>query len=91
VLSRVSQAWWPHLPANTETQVIDALVGYAAQQIAAKVPLRIVVRPILGLFNGRSNSRIWRRMLSDSKLLRQDDPELIRLAWQQVGGDATRR
>jgi tRNA-dihydrouridine synthase A len=91
VLSRVSQAWWPHLPANTETQVIDALMGYAAQQIAAKVPLRIVVRPILGLFNGRSNSRIWRRMLSDSKLLRQDDPELIRLAWQQVGGDATRR
>ena len=91
VLSRISQAWWPHLPANTETQVIDALVGYAGQQIAAKVPLRIVVRPILGLFNGRSNSRIWRRMLSDSKLLRQDDPELIRLAWQQVGSDATRR
>lgn len=91
VLSRISQAWWPHLPANTETQVIDALVGYAGQQIAAKVPLRIVVRPILGLFNGRSNSRIWRRMLSDSKLLRQDDPELIRLAWQQVGAEATRR
>ena len=91
VLSRVSQAWWPDLPLNTETQVIDALVGYAGQQIAAKVPLRIVVRPILGLFNGRSNSRIWRRMLSDSKLLRQDDPELIRHAWQQVGGDATRR
>ena len=91
VLSRLSQAWWPHLPVNTETQVIDALVGYAAQQIAAKVPLRIVVRPILGLFNGRSNSRIWRRMLSDTKLLRQEDPELIRLAWQQVGGDATQR
>ena len=91
VLSRLSKAWWPQLPANTEAQVVDALVEYAALQIAAKVPLRIVVRPILGLFNGRSNSRIWRRMLSDSKLLKQDDPELIRLAWQQVGGDATRR
>jgi tRNA-dihydrouridine synthase A len=91
VLSRLSQAWWPQLPVNTETQVIDALVKYAAQQIEAKVPLRIVVRPILGLFNGRSNSRIWRRMLSDSKLLRQDDPELIRLAWQQVGGVAIQR
>jgi tRNA-dihydrouridine synthase A len=89
VLSRLSQTWWPQLSVKTELEVIEALVGYATQQIAAKVPLRIVVRPILGLFNGRSNSRIWRRMLSDSKLLRQDDPELIRLAWQQVGGDAT--
>lgn len=91
VLSRLSQAWWPQLPVKTEAEVIEALVQYAAQQIAAKVPLRIVVRPILGLFNRRSNSRIWRRMLSDTKLLRQDDPELIRLAWQQVGGDATLR
>jgi tRNA-dihydrouridine synthase A len=91
VLARLSQAWWPQLAVKTEPEVIEALVGYAGEQIAAKVPLRIVVRPLLGLFNGRSNSRIWRRMLSDSKLLKQDDPELIRLAWQQVGGDATRR
>ena len=91
VLARLSQAWWPQLAVKTEAEVIEALVGYAGEQIAAKVPLRIVVRPLLGLFNGRSNSRLWRRMLSDSKLLKQDDPELIRLAWQQVGGDATRR
>jgi tRNA-dihydrouridine synthase A len=91
VLSRLSQAWWPQLAVKTEAEVIEALVGYAGEQIAAEVPLRIVVRPLLGLFNGRSNSRIWRRMLSDSKLLRQDDPELIRLAWQQVGDDAARR
>lgn len=91
VLARLSQAWWPQLAVKTEAEVIEALVGYAGEQIAAKVPLRIVVRPLLGLFNGRSNSRLWRRMLSDSTLLKQDDPELIRLAWQQVGGDATRR
>jgi tRNA-dihydrouridine synthase A len=91
VLARLSQAWWPHLAVKTEAEMIEALVDYAGEQIAAKVPLRIVVRPLLGLFNGRSNSRLWRRMLSDSKLLKQDDPELIRLAWQQVGGDATRR
>lgn len=91
VLARLSQAWWPQLAVKTEAEVIEALVDYAGQQILAKVPLRIVVRPLLGLFNGRSNSRLWRRMLSDSKLLRQDDPELIRLAWQQVGGAAARR
>ncbi|MDH4401210.1 MAG: tRNA dihydrouridine(20/20a) synthase DusA [Burkholderiaceae bacterium] len=91
VLARLSRAWWPQLAVKTEPEVIEALVGYAGEQIAAKVPLRIVVRPLLGLFNGRSNSRIWRRMLSDSTLLKQDNPELIRLAWQQVGGDAAGR
>jgi len=91
VLVTLSQAWWPHLPVKTEAEVIGALVEYASQQLASEVPLRIVVRPLLGLFNGRSNSRIWRRMLSDSKLLKQDDPELIRLAWRQVGGVATGR
>ena len=91
VLARLSQAWWPQLAVKTEAEVIEALVDYAGQQILAKVPLRIVVRPLLGLFNGRSNSRLWRRMLSDSKLLRQDDPELIRLAWQQIGGVAASR
>ena len=88
VLMRISQAWWPQIESMTEPAVIDALVEYAQTQIEAKVPLRIVVRPILGLFNGRSNSRLWRRMLSDSVLLRENDPELIRQAWKQVGGIA---
>ena len=90
VLSRLSQAWWPQLELKAEAAVIDALVAYAARELAVKTPLRIVVRPLLGLFNGRSNSRVWRRMLSDSVLLRQGDPELIRLAWRQVGGLASR-
>ena len=88
VLTRISQAWWPQIESMAEPAVIDALVEYAQTQIEAKVPLRIVVRPILGLFNGRSNSRLWRRMLSDSVLLRENDPELIRQAWKQVGGIA---
>ena len=90
VLSRISQAWWPQLKRKTEADVVDALVEYAAVQIAAQVPLRIVVRPLLGLFNGRSNSRLWRRMLSDSTLLKQNNPELIRQAWKEVGPSAVR-
>ena len=90
VLSRISQAWWPQLKLKTEAEVVDALVDYAAVQIAAQVPLRIVVRPLLGLFNGRSNSRLWRRMLSDSTLLKHNNPELIRQAWKEVGPSAVR-
>ncbi len=90
VLSRISQAWWPQLKLKTEAEVVDALVDYAAVQMAAQVPLRIVVRPLLGLFNGRSNSRLWRRMLSDSTLLKHNNPELIRQAWKEVGPSAAR-
>jgi tRNA-dihydrouridine synthase A len=88
VLARISHAWWPQLPTKTEADLIEALVNYAAMQVAESVPLRLIARPLLGLFNGRPNSRKWRQMLSDSKLLKQENPELIRLAWQQVGGNA---
>jgi hypothetical protein len=31
---------------------------------------------------------LWRRMLSDSKLLNANDPNLIRRAWSEIGGYA---
>ncbi len=85
ILRQISDAWWPQEAALSEEALIDALVDYANKQVDQGVPLRIMVRPLLGLFNGRPNSRLWRRMLSDSKLLNQSRGELIRQAWHQVG------
>ena len=85
VLSRISQAWWSEQAHPNEREIIDSLVRYAASQMALAVPLRVIVRPLLGLFNGRVNARLWRRMLSDSGRLAQNGPELIRLAWAEVG------
>lgn len=88
VLSELSSAFWPSEQPLTEEELIDRLVRYAALQIERDTPLRIVVRPLLGLFNGRPRSRLWRRMLSDSKLLNMNEAELIRRAWAEVGSTA---
>jgi tRNA-dihydrouridine synthase A len=86
VLSELSSALWPLESQLEESLLIDKLVDYAASQVALDTPLRIVVRPLLGLFNGRPRSRLWRRILSDSKLLNTNDANLIRRAWSEIGG-----
>ena len=85
VLREISQAWWPQDSLIAEEAIIEALACYAQSQTDTGVPLRVVVRPLLGLFNGRPKSRLWRRMLSDSTLLNESKADLIRQAYQQIG------
>jgi tRNA-dihydrouridine synthase A len=42
---------------------------YAVQETTRGVPLRAIVRHMLGLYHGQPNARVWRRMLSDAALL----------------------
>ncbi len=85
LLREISKAWWPHDALLSEQAIIEALACYAHNQTQAGVPLRVVVRPLLGLFNGRPRSRLWRRMLSDSNLLNESKANLIREAYDLVG------
>lgn len=88
VLTELSSVLWPNYDALQEDILIDRLVEYAANQVDRGTPLRIIVRPLLGLFNGRPRSRLWRRMLSDSKLLNLNDAALIKRAWAEIGSTA---
>lgn len=85
ILREISGAWWPQEVPLSDEALIEALVVYANREMSRGVPLRIMVRPLLGLFNGRPQSRLWRQMLSDSKQLNLGTGDLIRAAWQQVG------
>lgn len=84
ILANISSAWWPELEPLSEETLIESLVQYADQQVDRGVPLRIMVRPLLGLFNGRPKSRLWRQTLSDSKQLNGARGALIRTAWQKI-------
>lgn len=86
VLSEVSLRLWPSSRLPTDAQVVDAMTAYAAAQVAAGVPLRVIVRPMLGLVNGQSGARQWRRMLSDPTHLAANDPGLIYEAWRALHG-----
>jgi len=64
-----------------ESAVIRLMTQYARTQIQQGVPLRVVVRPLLGLGQGKAGARQWRRRLSDPVMLQANDPNLIEQAW----------
>jgi tRNA-dihydrouridine synthase A len=85
VLVRLSKHLQHRLGDIDEAQLIDALVQYADSQMNQGVPLRVLVRPLLGLWQGRAGARRWRRALSDAASLHLSDATLIRRAWQSLG------
>ncbi|AKQ55114.1 tRNA dihydrouridine(20/20a) synthase DusA [Bordetella hinzii] len=91
VLSEVSLRLWPATRLPTDAQVVDAMTEYTARQIARGVPLRVMLRPMLGLVNNQSGARGWRRLLSDPGRLAENDPGLIYEAWRNLRSAARTR
>jgi tRNA-dihydrouridine synthase A len=58
---------------RTRPQVVQAMYEYAK----GAESLRHVTRHMLGLYHGHPRARLWRRMLSDSGLLKENRPELL--------------
>ena len=84
VLSEVSAQLWPETALPTDAQVVDAMVGYTTRQVARGVPLRVMLRPMLGLVNQQVGARAWRRLLSDSTRLVANDPTVLYEAWRAL-------
>lgn len=81
ILSEVTALQDPQLDLPEPSQVVEAMVDYAARQIGQGVPLRVIVRPMLGWLSGRAGARQWRRTLSRPDVLNSNDPGIIELAW----------
>jgi tRNA-dihydrouridine synthase A len=78
--------WVLHDVGKTRAQVARAMVDYAARQES----LRHVTRHMLGLYHGMPRARRWRQMLSDSQLLKRNDPALILQALDVVEAEESR-
>ncbi|UOO83199.1 tRNA dihydrouridine(20/20a) synthase DusA [Uruburuella testudinis] len=67
-------------------ELVQRLYEYSQTQIQAGrgTILRHMVRHYLGLMHGLKNARVWRRMLSDVALLKDNDGSLILAAWREV-------
>lgn len=88
VLTALAQALHPDDPVNAPDAIVQAMMVYAAGQVADGVPLRMVVKPMLGWMNGRRGSRRWRQRLSDAALLSDGDAGMIGRAWQELQASA---
>jgi tRNA-dihydrouridine synthase A len=69
---------------KTRAQVVRAMKSYCDSK--RTVPLRAVVRHMLGLYHGTPRARLWRRMLSDSAGLARNDPGLLLETLEAVEG-----
>ena len=65
---------------KTRPAVVKTMHSYALKQSS----LRHVARHMLGLYHGHRRARLWRRMLSDSTRLSQNDPALLLEAMEAV-------
>ncbi|WP_417250973.1 tRNA dihydrouridine(20/20a) synthase DusA [Castellaniella sp.] len=65
-------------------QVLLQFLEYVQHHYARGVPLHIMVRGLLGWRTGRPGARRWRQMLSDSKALRAQGPDLLLQAWDTL-------
>lgn len=84
VLSDITAAAHPGIVLPEPAQVVDAMTRYAAREIQKGVPLRLIVRCMLGWMGGRPGARRWRRTLSDHSLLNREEAHLIEQAWSDL-------
>jgi tRNA-dihydrouridine synthase A len=64
--------------------VVLAMVAYLEKILSNEIKVRNVMRHMLGLYHGHRRARLWRRMLSDSGRLSQNDPALLLEALEAV-------
>lgn len=84
ILHEITRRQYPELDLLEPALVVQAMVDYAANEVAKGIPLRIIVKSMLGWVNGRAGARYWRQALSDSRKLSPNDPEMIRTAWLEL-------
>jgi tRNA-dihydrouridine synthase A len=69
---------------KTRRQVVAVMHAYAEKSLLKETKLRNITRHMLGLYHGHRRARLWRRMLSDSARLSQNDPALLLEAMEAV-------
>ena len=74
---------------RTRRDVVLAMFAYLEKMLSKNVKVRNVARHMLGLYHGHRRARLWRRMLSDSARLSQNDPNLLLEAMHAVESTGT--
>lgn len=82
-IREVSQLLWPEVGHLEIDDIIQAIFVYAVEKRQEDVPLRFILKPLLGLFNGQKGARLWRQSLSDAQELNKGDPELLLKSYEQ--------
>ncbi|WP_084459090.1 tRNA dihydrouridine(20/20a) synthase DusA [Advenella mimigardefordensis] len=84
LLREISLRLWPDTPVADDATIVQRMAEYARSEVMQGVPLRVIVKPMLGLFNGCKGARQWRRYLSDPAHLATQNPDILLQAFAFV-------
>ena len=77
MLAEVDARFFGGEPVSFDAAV-EAYVNMSAEQLAQRVPLNRLTKPMLGLFNGRQGARLFRRHLAENGNLRGANLQTLR-------------
>ena len=66
------------------SEVVQQMTAYMTEQHALGARVWHIARHTLGLFQGQAGGKIWRRYLSENGTGKQNDPDLLLRAYEQV-------
>lgn len=66
LLAEMDQRYYGDVyPVVSEHAILEAYQSYVSDQLARGVPMRSLIRFLVGLFKGQPGARLWRRYLSE--------------------------
>jgi tRNA-dihydrouridine synthase A len=74
---------------KTRRQIVEEFIPYIESELARGTPLNAMTRHILGLFNGISGARAFRRHLSENAVRSRADISVLRRALDHLHDDET--
>ncbi len=63
-LAELADALFDERPFATRAAAVTAYRPYVVRELAAGMPLRALLRPLMGLYQGQPHARAWRRALT---------------------------
>ena len=92
MLAEADQRIFGQEPKVTDRrQVIEAMLPFIDKQLAAGIPLNRITRHILGLFQGQTGARAWRRELSENAVKKGAGLEVVTKALSHIQPNTDRR
>jgi tRNA-dihydrouridine synthase A len=85
-LAEIDAALFGGVPPSRH-DVVEKMLPFIEQRMAAGAPLKAITRHMLGLFQGLPGARRWRRILSEDAHKPGAGPELVRRAAGAVSSD----
>lgn len=64
-------------PSLNREDVIKNVQPFMANTLKEGVPIRHLIKPLLGLYQGQPGARTWRRLLSDPRTLQEADEKIV--------------